>query len=537
MALLRFSGFAGENRALHPLLLPDAVGVTSLNQKPGRGDLRPWKAPANVATVPAGRKTIYRMGRDTVSDVNYWLSWPTTVHAVRGFNASDTAERTYYTGDGQPKWTDTTQALATAPYPTAARLLGVPAPATACTLAASGGASTVTETRYYVYTYVTDIGEESAPSPVSLALVCKKDDTVTVSALAAAPAGNYGINRIRVYRTQTGASGDTEFFFLREIASTLTSTTDDNRALGEVLPSTTWLVPPADLKHLTGAWNGMMAGISGRSVRVCEAHQPYAWPIAYEILPADYTPVALATYGQNLVVLTNGNPILVVGGSPDSLDDQPVEFLQACVAPLSAVSMGHGVAWASPDGLAYVGQGGAKLLTDGLMTRDDWQALKPETIQGCMYEGRYFGFYSPSTGVRKGFVIDPANPQGLYFLDFGVDALYLDDLQDALYVLDGANVQKWDAGASLTATFKSKLQRLPRPVAGFACAEVRADAYPVTFKLYGDGVLKHTQSVASAAPFRLPGGYMAQDWQAEIVTTQAVQGVAVAHSMQELAQE
>lgn len=57
MTTLTFSGFAGENRALHPLLLPENTGTVSLNQKPGRGDLRPWNAPLAVATVPAGRKT------------------------------------------------------------------------------------------------------------------------------------------------------------------------------------------------------------------------------------------------------------------------------------------------------------------------------------------------------------------------------------------------------------------------------------------------------------------------------------------------
>jgi len=124
----------------------------------------------------------------------------------------------------------------------------------------------------------------------------------------------------------------------------------------------------------------------------------------------------------------------------------------------------------------------------------------------------------------------------MYFLDFGVDALYLDDLQDALYVLDGINVQKWDAGAVKTVTFKSKLHRLPKPTQGFACAEVVADAYPVTFKLYADGVLKHTQTVTSAEPFRLPGGYHAQTCQLEVSGSNAIQTAAVAHSMEELKQ-
>ena len=40
MAIIRQGNFLGEGRALHALLLPEGVGVTSLNQKPGRGDLR-----------------------------------------------------------------------------------------------------------------------------------------------------------------------------------------------------------------------------------------------------------------------------------------------------------------------------------------------------------------------------------------------------------------------------------------------------------------------------------------------------------------
>ena len=532
MSIIRVAGFLGANQALQPMLLPETVGVSSLNQKPGRGDLRPWKAPSNVATVPSGRNTIHRMGRDVASDTNYWLSWTGEVHAVVAPNASDTAERTYYTGDGTPKWTNTTLALASAPYPTAYRELGVPAPISACTLLASGGVSTESETRFYTYTYVSDIGEESAPAAPSLQLTCKPDDTVTINSLAAAPAGAYGINKIRIYRTQESTTG-ADFYFLREIGSTNVTTTDDNRALGEVMPSTTWLMPPADSKWLTGLWNGMMALISGRSIRFCEAYTFYAWPIAYEVLPSNAQPVALATYGQNLVVLTNGNPSLITGGSPESMDEQPVEFAQACVAPLSAVGMGHGVAWASPDGLAYVGSGGARLLTQGVMTRDDWQALNPGSIKAVMYEGRYHATYTVD-GVKKGFVLDPANPSGIYFLDFGVTAMHLDELQDALYVLDGVNVQKFDAGTAKTVTFKSKLFHQPKPVPGFACAEVVAESYPVTFKLYADGVLKHTQTVASTLPFRLPGGYRAQDFQIEVSTTGAVQMVAMAHSMQEL---
>jgi hypothetical protein len=544
MAVIRISGFTGENRALHPMLLGAQVGTTSLNQKPGRGDLRPWRAPLTVATVGAGRKTIYRMGRDTVSDTDYWLSWTGTVAVVRGYNSEGTAERTYYTGDGAPKWTDTNKALAGSP-PTASRALGVPAPSGSLSFEAAGGTG-VTELRFYAITFVTDADQESAPgTPVSIS--CPVDAAVTISGMATAPSGDYGINRLRLYRTETGSTGSASFFFLRELGVGTTSTTDDLRTLGEVLPTTTWLpapgVPQGGASNLTEPtlhglipmWNGMLAGISGRGVRFCEAFVPYAWPIGYEIEPADYSPVALGVFGQTLVVLTNGKPGVIVGGSPESLDEQPVEFLQACVSARSVVSMGHGVAWAAPDGLAYIGSGGARIITAGLMTRDDWQALSPATMTGAMFEGRYFGFYEVG-GLQRGFCIDPLNPSGLYFFDFGIDAVYVDDLQAAMYVLNGSSIKKWDAGAALSTTFRSKVFDLGRAHAGFACAEVIADAYPVTFKLYADGALVYTVAAANRRPFRLPGGYSASSVQVQIQSSGAVQGVVLAHSMAELAQ-
>lgn len=543
MTAVRVASFGGEVQSLHPTLLADVQATMSVNHKPLRGDLRPWKAPSTVATVTAGSKSIYRMGRDTPSDTNYWLAWSTPVNVVRGFNQSDTNERTYYTGAGTPKWTDTAKALGAGAQPVAWRELGLPAPAAAPTLSASGGSSSVTTTRAYVYTFVNDVGHESAPSPAAL-VTCKEDDTVYLSALSGAPSGAYAIDRIRVYRTESGATSS-DFFFVREVALT-TATSDPHLAIGEPLESADWVPAPGvpqggaanvtepTLKQLTGMWNGMMAGISGRGVRFCEADVPYAWPLKYEIAPADYTPVALGTFGQTLVVLTNGNPLLIGGTSPDSLDEQPLDFLQACVSERSVVSMGQGVAWASPDGLAYVGTDGARLLTEGVMTREDWQALNPSTIVGCMWERRYFGFYQPSAGVYRGFMLDPSNPSGLFFLDFGCDGVYVDDLQDTMYLLVGTNVQKWDAGSALTVTWRSKEFRLPRPMTAFACAQVLADSYPVSFKLYADGALKFSGNAASSYPFSLPGGYYAERVQVEVSTTGALQSVAIAHGMGEL---
>lgn len=558
MTVIRWAGFRGENRALHPKLLPEGACAVSRNQKPGRGDLRPWRNPLTVATVPAGRNSIYRMGRDVASDADYWLSWTGTVHAVRGFETGDTTERTYYTGDGTPKVTDNVMGLAAAPYPTASRPLGIPAPATAMLVNKDSGTwAGDTVTYFYVYTYVNDWGWESGPSPVSLQHDRESDATATLSAFAAPPAGNYAINRIRIYRTQSGSSGATEFFFLREIAIGTTTTADDNRALGEVLPTTTWLPAPDDLSHLTAGWNGMLFGISGGGLRPSEAYVPYAYPLQYEILPPDSKAVALGVFGQALLVLTTGRPLLVSGSSPDSLDQQPLEMPQACIAPRSVASMGAGVAWASNDGLCWYGQGGARILTAGILTREQWLALNPSSMIGCMVEGLYFCSYDDGAG-RKSFMLDPLNPTGLYFMDAGFTAMHFDELQDQLYVLNGTSVQRWDAAATfMTALARSKEYRLPRPE-NLGWIEVVSDSYPVTVRVDCMNIpasevtalvtldprltaptptsIRYTATITGRDPQPLPGGWLADDWQIEVETAGAVQGLALASSIEELAQ-
>jgi hypothetical protein len=551
----------GAVQAMNPKMLADTLGVDSVNQKPGHGDLRPWHEPLAVYAVPPGTKTIYRMGRDVPSDVNYWLTWNTVVHAVHGFVSADTTEHTYYTGSGTPKQTDNVIGLAAPPYPSAWRELGVPAPAQVLVVTPKNtGVASDTEIRYYTYTYVTERGEESAPALVSNAVTCKTDDTLDITNVAAPPAGSYGINRIRFYRTQSGTEGDSEFYFLREEASTVIATEDDGRALGEVLPTDAWVPPPTTLSYLTAMWNGMAAGINtlDGSVRYCIAYKPYAWPIAYETLTPNAKAVALAVFGQRLLILTSGRPMLVSGTGPDALDEQPLEIAEACVAPRSAVSVGHGVCWASPDGLAYFGDAGAKLLTDGIFTRDQWQELRPALMTGTMYEGLYFGSYLDAANVRRGFLIDPMNPAGIFFLEKGYETMFRDDAQDVLYVLDGVNIKKWDAAEDLmTAKFRSKV--FAGVDRNYAAARVEADGYPVTvvfdalnvdqtviddrlaaqpavFTNPSAGVLRHTRAVTNNRPFKLPGGFVAREHQVEVQTQSPVQWVMVATSMQELAE-
>jgi len=66
-----------------------------------------------------------------------------------------------------------------------------------------------------------------------------------------------------------------------------------------------------------------------------------------------------------------------------------------------------------------------------------------------------------------------------------------------------------------------------------ACAQLDAEAYPVTAKFYVDGSLIHTETVASRTPFRLPDG-SGRDWEVQLEGNTEVFGFAMAQSMMEL---
>lgn len=552
---LSIKGFFGANKSLDPKLYPDSVGVESLNQRPGKGDLRPWREPLQVATIPTSpqRRTIWRMGQDSSNDGQYWLSWPGVVHAIRGFDPEDPTERTYYTGDGTPKWTDNTIALASAPYPTAARELAVPAPQTPPVpeVTSEPTGTEPRETWYYVHTFTNDIGWESAPSPQSMAVSARPGATVTLSNLEPPPAGNYGITLRRIYRSKVGASGQAEFFLRAEVPVGLASYLDDGSPLGADVLATggqgagsAWLPPPADAHSLTAMWNGMASVLSGKSARICVPYCLYAYPLRNEIALA-YRAVAQAVYRQRLLILTTGFPVLVEGSEPSALDDMPLQFNQPCASARSVVAFEDGVAWASPNGMCWVGDDGMRVLTEGLIDRDtnpdnpantSWTAMNPASMIASRYLGLLFVFYDDGAG-KKGLAFDPKNPAGIYFLSQGYDAVYRDPVSGALYVLDGGNIKKFDAGAALmTATYRSKEIYLPQP-ASFSCMEVAARAYPVTVKVWADGTLCFNGPVADSEPLRLQPTNLCDTWQVEVSTSAgAVLAVRLGLDMSDLRQ-
>lgn len=396
----------------------------------------------------------------------------------------------------------------------------------------------VPESRTYVYTYVTAYGEEGPPSDASAVVDVDPAYAVTLSVPTGSPNGAYNITSKRIYRSSTVGSR-AQFQFVAEVALATGSYVDtkEQADLGEVLPSEDWIAPPATLKGLKVMANGVGVGFSGRTLYLSEPYLLHAWPHKY---PVRDEIVGLGTFGQTVVVLTKGRPEMFTGIDPAAMSNIPMSLAQSCSSKTSIVDMGDGVIFASPDGLVSVGQSGIDIISKQFFNREQWQAINPSSIKAYLYNGKYICFYTDTSNVRGGLIFDISG-QGAPLLTTDIHATtavtagFYDATTDTLYFARGGNIVRFDRGSALTYTWRSKVYRLPFQN-NFAAAIVRADAYPVTFKIYADGALKHTQTVANGEIFRLPSGFRGLDWEVEVTGTSQVTEVAVAKSSMELMQ-
>ena len=601
MPHIKLENFSGIIPRTGPTQLPDNAAQIARNVRVTSLELQSWKEKVKVfqCTTPEVQ-SIYRLYNETTGQ-SRWLEWATDVNVVKGPIADDTDFRIYYTGDGAPKKTNwalaTTSGAGTAPFPDAWLYMGVPAPATAPTLSATGGTAP-TETRAYVYTYISTFGavkEESAPSPAALVTCNSVGATVTVSGFAAAPTTGYNITHRRIYRTVTGGS-TVSYQLVDEIPIATTTYNDDSTVaeLGSLLQTQNWNTPPDGLKGLVSLPNGMMAGFRDNEIWFCEPYYPHAWPDLYT-LTVDSGVVGLGVYDTTLVVMTKNQPYLITGNSPLSMSQAKLPLNQPCASKRSISSDEFGVVYASPNGLVALGPGMQNIASLPVYTREEWQELIPYTMLGTVYNNMYFGF-SLKDGAIRGIVLSHGDIPPLVEFDFDATAVFIDRITGNLFgvsKLDNA-IYQLDAD-SINNTFYEWLSKkfiLPKPT-NFAAFKVHADfdyitdgtAYaelvaeltalnqatyaatggvvkgafnevtPNTFVLngsllqpippvattrsinifvYGDGQLLWSGGVFSPEPIRLPAEYKAYTWEFRLSGNTPMRTFTVSTSVSEL---
>lgn len=188
MTAMRITTFQGIRPRTNPRLIGDTQSQAADNCDLQSGTLAPLKRPYHLysPSKPLPALAIYKAVEGVSSA---WLTWPFDVDAVKFPMPAGVAARFGWTGDGEPRWgkfANLTNGGGN-DYPNQFYALGIPNPTIKPTVVPAGGVSATTVTRFYVATFYSQDGEESGPSPVSVATSGKIDDAWAVSGMNAFP--------------------------------------------------------------------------------------------------------------------------------------------------------------------------------------------------------------------------------------------------------------------------------------------------------------------------------------------------------------
>ena len=302
--------------------------------------------------------------------------------------------------------------------------------------------------------------------------------------------------------------------------------------LGELCPTLTWLQPESTMSGLVGLPNGIMAGHFGNTVAFSEPFVPYAWPLEYQVT-VESTIVGLGVFGQTLFVGTTGSPYFISGADSASMSAIKLDSSQACVSRRSIVPLEGGVIYASPDGLCLANESGVKLITRGMWTHKDWQALQPETIFATSYEGAYV--FATNNGTRV-VIFGDGKLTEVLLDELGVSALYSDKSTGTLCSASGQYITASFKGSGRrTGRWRSKLIALSaqQPMAWAKVYGEQNVTLPATVRWYGDGGLRHTMTFTDLKPQRLPPGRWLEH-EVEIESKARITRVVLTSTLEEL---
>lgn len=465
MTAIKLEAFSGLIPRLSERLLPDNAASFARNAKLLSGELRGFRALVEYADFSAESFTVQRAFRVPYDDygdtADAWLLFDSlNVDVVRSPLVNDTFSRHYWAGDGRPHYS-TRHRIVNGLSP---HYLGIPTPTAAPSVTPAAG---TTLTRAYVYTFISEYGEEGPPSPPTIATGAAGTWTIGGMNTTVSDASNRNIRKKRIYRTVPGQTS-TQFFFVAEILLTDTTyndaVTDDTVAANNVLESTSWIEPPTDLEGFVAMPNGYLVGWSGRRLVFSEPYRPHAWPAEYE-LATEFEIVGLAVWGSMLIVGTQSQPYIGQGSTPASFSLQKLDAVEPCLSRRGMVSTVAGVYYPSINGLVLINSPIPKVVTQDLLTKEEWARYNPADIFASQLGMQYIAFNSATFG----FIFNPTEPMArLVELDNfdDVAGIETDRYTGNVQIIRDDRIYDWDPETSLTMywRWKSKAFYFQRPL-------------------------------------------------------------------------
>ena len=423
--------------------------------------------------------------------------------------------------------------------------------------------------RSYVYTFVSEYGEEGPPSlPTVKTGNVGETWNISIPDPTASQQNGRSITKKRVYRTITSAAGTAAYYLVEEIPVGVTTLADDyaddDLTGNNQLQSTGWQPPDANFKGWVAMPNGIIAAWKENEVWFCEPYRPHAWPAEYAVV-VDYPVVGCGVMGQTLIICTTGSPWAATGVHPSVMSLAKINSYEPCVSRASIISTPGGVIYASPNGLVVAVPGAVSTLTNSLIGPAEWQNKNQlSKLRALQFNTAYFAYEAPGTSGTKGLMIEPSpNYTRNGYVQLSDSSYTITNIipdpwsaspllirNGAVYVLDqpdGTNLQpyKWRskifkmnkkenlAAAKIYFSVPPGSPTLADPV--ISPTTLTSTMYGI-FRVYCDGVLRFARELrVSGEEFRLPSGFKAEEWQFEIEARVIVQDMQVASTSRELA--
>lgn len=574
--------FGGEVPRRDARLLPDSMAATAWNCDVSAGTLAGLPKPELVKDLTAVSGTVlraYRLPAPVITDPDAWLPLPSPYSSVvRSPLTNDALHRVYWTSPGEGGlWSDYARIIADDdPF-----TLGTIQPDGSFqpTVTASGGTPSTSVpyvSRSYLVTFINSFGEESAPSLPSAVIDGASDGTWTVfmpNLLPGQPAGkNYDLpTHMRLYRTITGQSTGAAFYEVIEFDMAVSppsalgwvdATLDGDIVNNQQLESTAWGNPPDGLDGLTLMAGGFMVGFTDNTLHFSEPNRPHAWPASYD-LSVGFPIIGLAVWQQSLMVLTSGFPSQGSGTSPLGFSLSTIQVSEPCVSRGSIVVDLLGVYYASQNGLVQLNYYGINNQTQPIISRKQWLSdFEARNLIACRHRTSQF---LAVNGTGEGFLVDTTEGrQGVMRLNtfYTADCVWNDNYTGDSYIMAEKIVYRWDSPDAEVMNFRwrSKVFNLPAPK-NLGAAQINAapgigtvpgtvtlppldntdpllvlpDGENCVFKVWADGALVFTRNIREPIDiFTMKAGFLAFEWQFEILSRVEIYSVELAANMRAL---
>jgi hypothetical protein len=466
MSKITIGTFAGIAPKLADYQLDQGQASFAANHKVTSGELRGFRSLElieAIGTAGTEYRRAVKLYYPGSSAFEWWLNTDVNAAVLQSPLANDAFNRVYYTDNTHAKMQITTLAMLDAGTPSYD--VGVIRPTAAPTVVATGGTGDA-DVRAYCYLYISNLGEEGAPSPATIE-TGHEDSTWTISGIPAAPGAH--ITFVDIYRTATGEQSSGNYYRVKRVAVGTTSTVDsmpsDLVPLQPPLDSLDNDPPPAGIQGIILHSSGAVAGFKGRDVYFSRPYLPHAWPGATKYT-MPFEVVALASVGNSIIVLTKGFSVALSGTFPDTMAPANMVDAEPCMAGRSVVVTNNTVFYASPNGLATIGANGAGRPTNQLVTREEWSLYLPNKLVAGLYGSYYIAFWAASLGLA--ITLPPFETIDLVTLDRynDVTGVETDARSGDLHIITGDHIWRFDQlpDARFATTWRSKEFIMPAPM-------------------------------------------------------------------------